>query len=205
MSRRIGLCGGSFNPIHVGHLVAARAAAEALHLDRVVLIPASAPPHKDAAGLVAAAHRLAMTRLAVQGDPLFEVSDLELLRQGPSYTIDTVTDVRARLGPTAELFWIIGGDSLPELATWRRIDELVRAVQIVTTVRPGCPAANLEPLRSQIEPRDFERLLANRIETPAIEISASDIRSRVAAGKSIAYLTPPAVVQYIETHRLYHP
>lgn len=203
MISRVILFGGSFNPVHFGHLIAARSAAEQLDASCVVLIPAAAPPHKNAAALAAAEHRLAMLRLAVEGDPLFEIDDLELRRAGPSYTFDTVTHYRGRLGDAVELCWIIGADSLPELAGWHRIDELVRLARIITVVRPGNATGDLAALQARIGRQAVDALLADRLSTPAIEISASDIRARRAAGRSIRYLTPQAVVEYILRHGLY--
>lgn len=203
MTSRVILFGGSFNPVHFGHLIAARSAAEQLDASRVVLIPAAAPPHKNAAALAAADHRLAMLRLAAEGDPLFEIDELELCRAGPSYTFDTVTHFRGRLGEAVELCWIIGADSLPELAGWRRIDELVRVARIITVVRPGTVFGELSALTGRIGRPAVDALLADRLDTPAIEISASDIRARLAAGRSIRYLTPQAVVDYILRHGLY--
>lgn len=202
---RLGLLGGSFNPIHFGHLIGARAAAEQLGLDRVILIPSAIPPHKPRMELAAAEHRLAMARAAVAGDALFEVDDLELRRHRPSYTFDTVTELRQRLGGDAQLFWMIGGDSLPELATWHRVAELVDLVDIVTLARPGFAAPRLDALRQQIGAARVERLLAWRLTTPEIQVSASDIRRRLAEGRSIRYLTPDAVIDYIDRNGLYRP
>ncbi|MEE8170038.1 MAG: nicotinate-nucleotide adenylyltransferase [Phycisphaerae bacterium] len=203
MTARIGLYGGSFDPIHFGHLISARAVADALNLTKIVLIPAASPPHKLADTLAPAADRLAMAQLAVRNDPLFEVDDLELHRPGPSFTFDTVTEFRRRLGSQAELFWIIGGDTLPELATWHRIPELVGIVAIVTTVRHAAGKPDLSSLASLIPASDLESLRANCLETPAIQISSTDIRNRTGRGRSIRYLTPDPVVVFIDEHGLY--
>lgn len=203
MALRLGLLGGSFNPIHFGHLIPARAIAERLTLDRILLIPANIPPHKQDRALAPAEHRLAMARRAVADDPLFEVCDIELRRDGPSYTFDTVAAVRAAHPDIAALYWIIGGDTLPELTTWYRISELVQQVQFVTAARPGAAGQALEPLRACVGDAAFDALLAHRLETPRIEISATDIRARVTAGRSIRYLTPDAVGEYIATHGLF--
>jgi len=203
MNARLGLFGGSFDPIHFGHLISARSIAEQLGLSRVVLIPAARPPHKLGARLTDGAHRLAMIRLAVHNDALFEVNDLELRRAGPSYTIDTVQTLQGSLGSGIELHWIIGLDSLPELATWHRISELVDMVRIVTAKRPGSVDPDLTRLRAVLGAPAVERLQTMRVETPAIEISASDIRRRVGAGLSIRYLCPEPVVEYIGIHGLY--
>ncbi len=203
MDARVGLFGGSFDPIHFGHLISARSLAEQLGLDRVILVPAAQPPHKQNRQITSGPHRLAMVELAVEGDPLFEVSDLELRRQGPSYTFDTVSEMRTRLGEHTSLFWFIGADSLPELPSWYRIAELVQAVQIVTATRPGWEPPPLARLEAVMPPGAAAALLCNCFQTPAIDISATDLRRRVANGLSIRYLTPESVRGYIRDHRLY--
>ncbi|MCK6457129.1 MAG: nicotinate-nucleotide adenylyltransferase [Phycisphaerae bacterium] len=203
MSTRIGLYGGSFNPIHFGHLISARSVAEQCGLDRVLLIPAAMPPHKNLPDLAPAADRLAMVRLAVEGDGQFDVSDVELRREGPSYTIDTIAALRADWGPSGEFVWIIGADSLPELATWSRAMQLVETVRIVAARRPGWAEPDLTALRRVLGDANVERLRKDVIPTPAIEISATDIRMRIAAGRSVRYLLPDRVIEYIEARGLY--
>lgn len=203
MSHRIGLYGGSFDPIHFGHLISARGIAEQLGLDRVVLIPSARPPHKQSVSLTDPAHRLAMAALAVEADPLFGVSDLELRRHGPSYTFDTVTEFRNMMGPDVELAWFIGGDTLTELPTWYRVAELVKIVRIVTAVRPGWSPPPIGHLAAAVGEQSAMQLLADCLRTPAIDISATDIRGRVRAGKPIRYLVPDEVASYIMKHSLY--
>lgn len=203
MAQRIGLYGGSFDPIHFGHLISARSLAEQLSLNRVVLIPAMLPPHKQTSELTDARHRLEMARLAVQGDPLFEVSDAELHRAGPSYTFDTVTQFRQQLGPQVELFWFIGADSLPELPSWYRVAELVKVVRIVTAARPGWTRPDPAQLNVAIGSASARQLLEDCLETPRIDISATEIRARVRSGLSIRYLVPERVASYIASQRLY--
>lgn len=203
MSERIGLYGGSFDPIHFGHLIAARAIGEQLGLVRVILIPSGQPPHKTLGQVSDGAYRLAMTRLAVEGDAFFEVSDVEMHRAGPSYTLDTIASFRGRFGDDADLFWIIGADSLPELPTWYRVAELVRAATIVTAVRPGWRPPNLEMLAPAVGEAPAKELIFNCYATPPIGISATDIRARIAAGRSVRYLLPEAVVSYIQANALY--
>jgi len=202
---RIGLYGGSFDPIHHGHLISARSLAERLDLERVLLIPAARPPHKPNVRLAPIDHRLAMARLAVEHDPLFDVLDIEARRDGPSYTIDTVDQLRASFGPDTKLFWFIGGDSLPELPTWHRVRELVQRVQIVTATRPGWQSPDVGVLARAVGASAAKALLDHCISTPSIGISATRIRSRCATGQSIRYLTPPAVEHYVASHRLYAP
>ena len=203
MPERIGLYGGSFDPIHFGHLISARSIAEQINLSRVILVPAPRPPHKTASQLTDARHRLAMARLAVQGDPLFEVSDVELHRAGPSYTIDTVGHFRSLLGEAAELFWIIGADSLPELPSWRRVGELVKIVQIVTARRPGSRLTDMANLSAAVGAAQAQALLEHCVETPEIDISSTDIRRRVSVGLPIRYLVPDLVGSYITQEGLY--
>ncbi len=203
MNRRIGLYGGCFDPIHFGHLISARSIAEAIDLSRIVLIPSARPPHKDHMRVTDAAYRLAMARLAVEGDPLFEVSDLELHRDGPSYTYDTVEECRRLYGAEAELFWLIGADSLPELPTWHRIAELVERITIVTATRPGWRPPKTNLLSHAMAEPAARLLLENCVVTPDIEISASDIRTRLVEGRSIRYLTPEPVRSYIAEEGFY--
>jgi len=199
----IGLFGGSFNPIHNGHLIAARSVAEHLGLERVVVIPSANPPHKRDAELADAADRLAMARLAVAGEAGFEVSDVEVKRHGPSYTILTVQAYRESLGPEVPLYWIIGGDTLAELHTWYQVSELVELCRIVTAVRPGFESLDVSGLTRSLSVPQIDRLRDGMLATPRIDISATDIRRRVREGRSIRYLVPDGVSEYIRTHQLY--
>lgn len=192
------LClGGSFNPIHHGHLICARAVAEAAGFDRVVLIPSAQPPHKPGAvDLAAAEHRLAMCRLAadLEGD-LFEVNELELHRSGRSYTIDTVRQLKS--SGWDEVHWLIGADMLQILPSWHQPEALLREVQFVIMARPGWS------LDWTTLPQPYRSLEKKVYSAPLIDLSATDLRRRVAAGRSIRFLTPDPVVQYIYDHGLY--
>jgi|CXWL01.1.fsa_nt_gi nicotinate-nucleotide adenylyltransferase len=204
MTTHIGLYGGSFDPIHFGHLISARSAAEQLGLSRIVLIPSAVPPHKQEHVLTPAEDRLSMARLAVADDPMFEVSDIELRRAGPSYTFDTVTQFRKQLGPAVNLCWIIGADSLSRLPTWYRIAELVKLVRIVTLTRPGWTHEQARVvLNAGLGPAATDVLLQDCLNTPAIQISATQIRTRLGDGKSIRYLVPESVRSYIKDKHLY--
>jgi nicotinate-nucleotide adenylyltransferase len=203
MSQPIGLYGGSFDPIHFGHLISARSIAEKLDLARIVLIPSARPPHKRDVVLSDVNHRLEMAKLAVAGDSLFEVSDVELHREGPSYTLDTVGEFRARLGAGVDMTWIIGADSLPELPTWYRIADLVTQVRIVTATRPGWTPPPLGALMAAVGPERALALLEDCVPTPAIDISSTQIRERVLHQKSIRYMTPESVTSYIVSKGLY--
>lgn len=201
---RVGILGGSFNPVHHGHLIMARDALEEIGLDRIILVPCRMPPHKDMNGLADPARRLAMLRHAAAGEPAFEVNDMELRRDGTSYTIDTILDLRASHNNT-EWFFIIGSDTLFELHTWHRVDDLLDLCTIVAMARPGFNARGVKPAELKIGTGHARRLLESVISGHRMEISASDIRARVAAGRSIRYLAPEIVAGYIEEHGLYGP
>lgn len=192
------LCfGGSFNPVHHGHLICARAAAEAQGFDRVILIPSALPPHKlQTTELASPHHRLEMCRRAVAGDPLFEVNDVELTRAGPSYTIDTVRELR-RQG-WDQVAWLIGADMLSMLPKWRQPLDLMREAELVIMARPGW-SFDWKSL-----PPEYQHL-ADHVVPPAplLDISATDLRRRVAEGKSIRYLTTDSVCNYIRDNQLY--
>lgn len=206
MDSGVVLFGGSFNPIHHGHLLVARSVAETLGLRRVVLIPAAQPPHKNGPGapaLAPAEDRLEMLRRATDGDPDFEVSDLELRRDGPSYTILTAEAYRRMLGAEVPICWLIGADTLEDLHTWYRVRELCDLVRIVTAARPGFESPNLSALADIIPPDRLARIREDILPTPRIDISASQVRRRLAAGQSIRYLVPETVRIFIEEHGLY--
>lgn len=189
------LClGGSFDPIHVGHLITARAAAEAVGLRGVRLIPAASNPHKRNGPLASAGDRLAMCRLAVDGDPFFVVDPIELDRPPPSYTIDTVTAIAGDSG--VRVPWLIGSDLLARLPTWHRFDELLDHAELIVMRRAGHPIELV-----QLDPR-VARLAGRAIDVPAIDVSATAIRAAVAMG-GVATGLPSLVADYIEAHRLY--
>jgi nicotinate-nucleotide adenylyltransferase len=197
--------GGTFNPVHVGHLIIARAVAEQLGAKRVSLIPSAIPPHKACPG-VRADDRLEMLHLAVQGDELFEVNRTELERPGPSYTVDTLKSLRRLHGPDVELVWVIGLDSLVELGTWRQASEVVELARVVTAVRPPVPADlddRLALMANAFTPQQLLRLRADILPTPLLDISATQIRARVRERRSIRYLVPDRVDEYIARHGLY--
>lgn len=197
--------GGSFDPVHHGHLIVVRCVAEMLALDRVTLVPVARAPHKDRP-LAADADRLAMLRLAVAGDGAFAVSDIELRRGGRSYTVDTLRALRRQCGEDAGLHWIIGADMLADLAEWREADEVLRLAQIVTAVRPPWDRevdGILEALAGTFGQDRAEELRRGIVTTPLIDISSTDIRRRVQRGESIRYLVPEAVRAYIHDHGLY--
>lgn len=191
------LCyGGSFNPIHHGHLICAQAAAEALGFDRVYLIPSAQPPHREHDSDMASAHdRLTMCQLAVANTPLFQVDDVELRRDKASYTLETARILKHER--QVEVAWLIGGDTLPRLPTWYDFPNLLKEVQFVVMERPGW---QIDWDKVDIS---FQPLRQNVVAAPLIDISATDIRGRARLGKSIDFLTPLAVAAYIDSNELY--
>jgi nicotinate-nucleotide adenylyltransferase len=198
--RQIGILGGTFNPIHLGHLLIAQDAMEQFGLGRVKFIPSATPPHKKFEGNATAAQRLAMVRLAIRGNARFEVDDIELRRGGTSYSVDTLTSLRRR-DPQAQFYFIIGADSLQELHRWREVGRLVRLCTFVTVLRPGFePRRLVDP---KLDAATRRRLRQHVLRGHACDIASRDIRARVARGESIRYLVPDAVLQYINRHKLY--
>jgi len=197
------LFGGTFDPIHHGHLIISRGAAEQLGVKKIILIPSAVPPHKQGKNFTEAEIRLELVRLAVEGDALFEVSDCELHRQGPSYTLETVRYFRAALGPEEPLYWLIGADSVQELPGWYRIRQLVEECTIVTAGRPGCPCCCWDRFQNILEARQIARLQKYLLPTPLVDISATEIRRRVHNGLSIRYLVPKPVCDFIRENNLY--
>lgn len=190
----IALFGGSFNPPHVAHLAVAEAAAEAAGLARVRWIPTATAPHKRGApAVVAAEHRLAMTRLAVEGNARFAVSDLEVRRGGISYTVDTLRALGAA-HPGADLVLLLGGDSLADLTTWREPEAILDLARLVVYRRPGFAEAG-------VPPEVLARTLF--VDAPLLDLSGTALRARIAAGRTVRYLVPDAVCAYIERHGLY--
>ncbi|MFQ5494866.1 MAG: nicotinate-nucleotide adenylyltransferase [Phycisphaerae bacterium] len=203
MASATGLFGGSFDPIHVGHLIIARAVAEHVRLDRLIFLPSARPPHKDGHQLADPVHRAEMVRLAIDGEPGLALDDFDLQRTGPTYTIDTVDHFRSVLGPAAGLCWLIGADSLAELPTWHRVTELVDRCTVTTVARPGRDKIDWPALRKTFTDEQIDRLRSGVVPAPLIDVSATTIRHRIGEGRSIRYLVPDAVRDYIERHRLY--
>ncbi len=200
---RIGIYGGTFDPIHIGHLLLAESCREQIPLDKVFFVPAGIPPHKRGTPVTAAPDRLAMLQLAIFGEETFEVCRYEIDREAVSYTVDTVRWFRASW-PDAELFLLIGADMWHDLPHWRETREICRLATPVAVCRPGSREPGPETL-SFLPPEDRPQRGSFRVEMPAIGISASEIRTRVAAGKSIRFRVPRAVEAYISMHRLYQP
>jgi nicotinate-nucleotide adenylyltransferase len=201
-AKRIGIIGGSFDPPHVGHLIIAQDAADHLGLSEVVFIPAAVPPHKQHVQQAAAEHRLNMLQLAVEPDVRFSVSDIEIQRGGLSFSVDTVKAMRA-IHHDADLFLIVGSDTLVELHTWHRIEELLQMCSVAAILRPGIDSLEVISRRIQVSEPYRTELMDHVIEAHRIGISSTEIRRRIADGEGIGYLVPPAVETYIYEHGLY--
>ena len=202
MTRRkaIGILGGTFNPIHLGHLLMAQDALEQLRLDRVIFVPSATPPHKTVDKLARAADRLRMINLAIRGNDRFDVDDLEIKRGGKSYSVDTLLQLKRR-HPRARFFFIIGADSLRELHLWREVGRLVTLCTFITVPRPGFePKPVVDP---RLDAATRRRLRQHVLHGHACDIASRDIRARVSQKRSIRYLVPDPVRAYIEAHRLY--
>jgi nicotinate-nucleotide adenylyltransferase len=194
----VGILGGTFNPPHLGHLVCAQEAYRELDLERVILIPASIPPHKPVEDEPGAEHRLELCRLAVQDDERFEVADLELRRDGPSYTVDTLEMLKEE-APNTELFLILGGDIAAGLPSWHRVQRVLELATPAIAKRRGTARTAVEEALGAVPGGDRARFF----EMPRMGVSSTMIRRRVAAGQPIRYLVPDRVVDYIQRHHLY--
>ncbi|HAK59853.1 MAG TPA: nicotinate-nicotinamide nucleotide adenylyltransferase [Nitrospiraceae bacterium] len=219
MTKKLGILGGTFNPIHVGHLAAAEEVRERLDLARILFIPSFLPPHKDDEAIPPAAQRLAMVKIAIAGNPQFSLSDIEVQRGGKSYTVDTVTDLH-RAYPGAEFFFITGLDSFLDIQTWKDWERLLGLCSFVVLSRQGHAFTDLVNLpfmktsKQKLEVLDSGEQARIKAETaagmslwleqvPLYDISSTDIRKRIRQGRSIKYLLPDAVETYILDNTLY--
>ena len=199
---RIGILGGTFDPVHLGHLAIAEEARDRLDLDRVILIPAGRPWLKSGQTVTPAEHRLAMVRLAVEDRPGLEASSIEVDRPGPTYTVDTLAELREDLGNEAELYFILGMDSVRELRRWREPERLFDMCIIVAVSRPDSHDVSPAELEQEF-PAARDRI--RTIRGPMLDISATDIRQRITEKRSISDCVPPPVERYIRVHGLYVP
>ncbi|GAA3393742.1 nicotinate-nucleotide adenylyltransferase [Cryptosporangium minutisporangium] len=192
-ARRIGVMGGTFDPVHHGHLVAASEVGTLFGLDEVVFVPTGNPWQKDDSSVSAAEDRYLMTVIATASNPRFSVSRVDVDRPGPTYTIDTLRDLRRLWGPEVELFFITGADALSAILSWKDVDELFDLAHFIGVTRPGYTLTDAHL------PQDAVTL----VDVPAMAISSSGCRDRVRSGLPVWYLVPDGVVQYIEKRRLY--
>jgi nicotinate-nucleotide adenylyltransferase len=186
---KIGILGGTFNPVHIGHLILAEEAREKLGLDKIIFVPTALPPHKDNFNIAPASDRFKMLKLATQGNKFFAVSDIEIKRQGRSYTIDTLKEFKKKYSQD-ELYFIIGSDLLKYLGEWKDLNEIIKMVKFVAATRPGYP---LEQIPQNIQ------TLAIR----AVDVSGFEVRGCVQENKSFGYLVPDKVFDYIKKRKLY--
>jgi nicotinate-nucleotide adenylyltransferase len=196
---RVGLFGGTFDPPHMGHLILASEAKSQLELSRVLWTVTPDPPHKQDQSITSLEHRLAMVKLAIQDEPSFELSDVELSRPGPHYTADTIK-LLAQENPHSEIVPIIGADSLNDLPTWHQPKEILYAAHWVGVMRRPGEETNLEALEHKL-PGISSKI--HYVEAPLLEIASREIRDRVATGKPFRYYLPESVYEYIERHHLY--
>jgi nicotinate-nucleotide adenylyltransferase len=195
--QEIGLMGGTFDPIHIGHLVIAERAMEQLHLDRVIFLPAGIPPHKQDDTHTKARHRLAMTRLAIADRLGFTVSDRDIRPDRPSYTVDLLRDLKAD-NPDARLTFIVGADSLRDFPTWHDPEGIIRIARLAVAGRP-----DVSTPESAFDEVEGLRDAVVKIDVPLLDISATELRERLGRGLSVRYLVPDAVLAYIEEHRIF--
>jgi nicotinate-nucleotide adenylyltransferase len=186
---KIGILGGTFNPIHIGHLILAEEAREKLGLDRVIFVPAFLPPHKNSSDIAAAGERLKMVKLAIKTNKCFTASTVEIKRNGRSYTIDTIKELK-RLYPADDLYFIIGSDLLKYLDEWKDLGDIIKMVKFIAATRPGYP---LEKIPSYI----------STLPIRAVDISGFEVRSAIKENRSFRYLVPEAVFSYINKRKLY--
>lgn len=196
----LGILGGTFDPVHYGHLIAAEYARHEFTLDRVLFIPAGKPPHKTSDAITAAEHRYEMLQLAIQDNPAFELSSLEFHRQAVSYTVDTVQELKPAY-PGVELYFIMGADSLLHFHTWKDYQRLASLCSFIVVTRPGYSLNHHDDSLRQVPKQLWENLY--QLEIPGVDISSSDIRARITAAKPVKYLLPPAVEEYIRSNHLY--
>lgn len=210
---RIGILGGTLDPIHLGHLDTALAARAALSLDRVIILPSRVPPHRQQQPIASRYHRFAMTALAVNGIEGLRASDMELCAPGPSYTADTLTRYHAASGLSpSQIFFITGADAFAEIETWHRYPEVLELAQFVAVARPGFPVAGLPVRLPGLAPRMLPvdqggkkttHLAIYLLDARTSDVSSTEIRRRLVAGERLAGLVPPAVETHIRQHDLY--
>ena len=199
---KIGVLGGTFDPVHVGHLVVAEEVRAQLELSEILFVPAGQPWLKANSPVSAAEHRVEMVRLAIWDKPYFRLSTMEVERTGPSYTVDTLLELQAQLGTETELLFILGWDNLDQLPQWREPARLIQLCRLVAVPRIGCPIPDLDSLDSVLPELSPRVILLGQ---PCIDISSSVIREKVAQGLSIHHLVPEPVEKYIKQHKLYIP
>ena len=202
-TRKLALFGGTFDPIHLGHTIVAGAAATEIEADRVIFIPAKCSPLKGYRPAASDEERLNMIHLAIEGNDAFDVNDCELRRAAPSYTLDTVRQFRSEHGPDTALHWLIGADMIDDLIHWYRIEELIDACNLTIMYRGGYEPPAFDKYTSLWTTERIEKLRANVIQTPSIDISSTQVRRRLGTGQDVRNMLDPAVADYIRRRGLY--
>ncbi len=201
--RRIALFGGSFDPIHRGHAEVARAATEQIQAEKLIFIPAKCSPLKRLSPHASDEDRLNMVTLATAGDTAFEVSDCELRRPAPSFTLDTVRLFQHRCGPDAAIYWLLGADSVKDLVHWYKIEELIDECNLTTMLRAGYAPPDFDRFEPLWGERRIAKLKQNVVQTPLIDVSSTEVRRRLASREDVGAMLHPDVIRYIREHRLY--
>ena len=197
--RRIGIIGGTFNPIHLGHLMIAEVACESFNLEKVIFVPARIPPHKQH-DVIDSHHRYAMAAAAVADNPNFEISDIEMRREGPSYTVDTIQHFKIIYGPNVEFYFIAGTDTIRALPTWKFIEELLDEGHLISATRPDGTSV-INATLDELGPKAHEKI--HVMEVSEMKLSATYLRERLRSGKTVRYMLPKCVVDYIEKNHIY--
>lgn len=198
---RIGISGGTFDPVHMGHLVIAEEVRQVMSLDKVLFIPSGNPPHKNALQVTRAEHRFEMVRRAIATNPFFEASGIEIDRPGNTYTIDTLKQLRGIYGDMVRLFFITGADVVTELTTWKNFENVFKLCEFIAVMRPGYRSLDFDNHIRQLSA--MYGAVIHAIAAPLIGISSTEVRRRVLEGRSVKYLVPDGVEEYIYGHGLY--
>jgi nicotinate-nucleotide adenylyltransferase len=203
VTTRISLFGGTFDPIHLGHTTVADAAARQIDARKVIFIPAKISPLKGFFPFASDSDRLRMIELATAGNDLFAVSDCELKRPAPSYTLDTVRQFNRQYGPETSIHWLIGADGIGDLVHWYKIQELIDECHLTTMRRPGYPVPDFDRFEPLWGPQRAAKLKHDMIETPLVNVSSTEVRRRLATGEDVTGMLRPDVTQYLREHNLY--
>lgn len=203
MNKKTALFGGTFDPIHKGHITVAEVAAGHIEADEIIFIPARRSPHKNSYAVAGGNHRLKMIELAIEGRKHFSVSDCELERPEPSYTLDTVRQFKQTYDKKTTIYWLLGADSIADLLKWYHLAELIDQCNICVMFRAGFEQPSFDGFESTLGPERVQKLQRNVIATPLIYINSTEIRRRLAAAEDTSAMLAPAVLQYIKKHRLY--
>ena len=198
---KYGIMGGTFDPIHIGHLVLAEEVRNKLNLDKIIFIPSGNPPHKNSKNVTKSIHRYEMTLLATISNPNFEISSVEIDKTGKTYTVDTIKDLRQKCKTNAEFYFITGADSILDLPNWKNVNELLHLCKFVAATRPGFKLKKMEEKIKELEELHNKNIYT--IIVTALQISSTDIRNRIREGNSVKYLLPETVEDYIYKNKLY--